>query len=69
MPPITTMRKIMAQQAKSQRAMARSLLVARGVVSERVREDKAPLACVRFDSRQTCAWPRPLARAAGTGGQ
>jgi len=63
------MRQIMAQQAKSQRAMARSLLVARGVVSERVIEDKAPLACVGFDSRQTCAWPRLLARAAATGGQ
>src|SRR5690242_4950021 len=65
MPPMTTMSKIMAQQAKSQRAIGRSTLAARGAVSERVREDKAPLACIRFDRRQTCAWRRRLARAEG----
>jgi hypothetical protein len=61
------MRKIMAQQAKSQRAMARSLLVARGVVLERVREDKAPLAWVRFPANLRMA--AALGKSGGAGGQ
>src|SRR5215472_16499942 len=44
MPPITTISRIMAQHAKSQRAMARSLLVALAGFAESVREDKGPLA-------------------------